>query len=378
MSDKNDSGAPNRAGEPSAGEPTTATANAPFSALGSPFEPPAPREPREGAELIRATKPHSAEDPWTTWRLFITTCAVAAVCVWTAAHSGAGPFRYVASVILGLTNVRLFIFFHDAMHGAIFRKSSFGRRLMTLYGHLILVPDRVWKDSHNYHHAHTAKIVGASIGSFPVMTVRMWRRATPWQRFMYRMVRGPTNMLLGYFTVFLLGMVIRPLLKSPSRHRSAIWSLVIHYGTLGFITWYAGFETAFLAFLGPIMLSEAVGSYLFYAQHNFPDAIMRDRRDWSYTDAALHASSMMTGGPIMRWFTGDIGFHHVHHLNSSIPFYRLEETMDAIPELQSPGTTSLSLTDVWRCFDLDLWDPDAGRMVSIREAEEQPEMRPAI
>jgi omega-6 fatty acid desaturase (delta-12 desaturase) len=338
----------------------------------------APSEPRSGPELIRATKPYSAEDPATTWRLFATTLAVAAACVWVAATPALGNWRYVASILLGLTNVRLFIFFHDAMHGAIFRKSKVGKSLMKLYGHLILVPHRVWKDSHNYHHAHTAKIVGASIGSFPVMTVRMWRRASGFQRFLYRMVRGPTNMLLGYFTVFLLGMVVRPLLKNPTRNRSALVSLVIHFGTLGVITAMAGLETAFLVFLGPQMLSDAVGSYLFYAQHNFPDAVIRDRREWSYTDAALHASSFMTGGPLMRWFTGDIGFHHVHHLNSSIPFYRLEETMNALPELQTPGTTSLSLVDIWRCFDLDLWDPDSGRMVSIREAEDAPEMRPAI
>lgn len=335
--------------------------------------------PRTGPELIRATKPFSAEDSATTWRLFTTTCGVALASLYVAGLVQAGwPLRIFAFVVLGLTNVRLFIFYHDAMHGALFRKSKWGKRIMRLYGLLILVPDRVWKDSHNYHHAHTAKIVGASIGSYPVMTVRMWRRATPMQRFMYRMVRGPVNMVLGYFTVFLLGMVIRPLIKNPKRNQAAAWSLVVHFGTVGVLTALFGFQTAFMSFLGPLMLSCAVGSYLFYAQHNFPDALMRDRRDWSYTDAAIHASSFMTGGTLMRWFTGDIGFHHVHHLNSSIPFYRLEETMKAIPELQAPGETSLSLMDVWRCFDLDLWDPDANRMVSIREAEKAPEMRPAV
>lgn len=333
---------------------------------------------RRGPELIRATKPYSEEDLRTTWRLFITTCAVAAVCFWAAAWEPAGPFRYVGAVILGLTNVRLFIFYHDAMHGAIFRRSRLGKLLMKAYGLMILVPDRVWKDSHNYHHAHNAKIIGASIGSYPVLTVRMWRRASGFQRFMYRMIRGPTNMILGYFTLFLMGMVIRPLVNNPRRNWAAALSLVVHYGTAGIIASVAGFETAFLSFLFPQMLSCAVGSYLFYAQHNFPDAVMKDRRDWNYTDAALLSSSMMTGGPITRWFTGEIGFHHVHHLNSSIPFYRLEETMEAIPELQSPGKTSLSLWDIWRCFDLDLWDPQLGRMVSIREAEAQPEMRPAM
>lgn len=333
--------------------------------------------PRTGAALIKATKAFSKEDPATTWRLFITTCAVAAGCVYTAGLEQAGmPLRVFASVILGLTNVRLFIFFHDAMHHAIFRKSAIGMAIMRFYGLLILVPDRVWKDSHNYHHANTAKIVGASIGSYPVLTVRMWRRATPFQKFLYRMVRGPLNMMLGYFTVFLMGMVLRPLLNNPKRNQAAGWSLLVHFGTLGLLVALFGFTTAFLTFLFPLMVSCAAGSYLFYAQHNFPDAVMRDRREWSYTDAALHASSFMKCGPVMRWFTGDIGYHHVHHLNAAIPFYRLEEAMNAIPELQSPGQTSLSLEDIWRCFDLDLWDPDSGRMVSVREAEAAPNLRP--
>ena len=327
-------------------------------------------EVRHGPELIRATKPHSAEAPAQTWRLFVVTVAVAVGLVALAAWPRLGPGRWVAAALLGLTNVRLFIFYHDTMHGAIFRKSRLGKLIMQVYGLIILTPDRVWKDSHNYHHAHTAKIVGASIGSYPVLTVRMYQRATRLQRALYRLVRSPLNMLAGYFTVFLLGMVIKPLVKNPKRNYAAALSLVVHYGILAALVLVGGWSLAFFAYWLPLAFSCAAGSYLFYAQHNFPDAIIRDRRDWEYTDAALHASSMMTGGPVMRWFTGDIGFHHVHHLNSQIPFYRLEETMAAVPELQAPGQTSFAPGDVWRAFQLDLWDPDRGAMVSYREAQE--------
>ncbi|MEL6187626.1 MAG: hypothetical protein AAFU79_23650, partial [Myxococcota bacterium] len=107
-------------------------------------------EPRTGPELIRATKPFSEEDEGTTWRLFITTCAVAGACMWATAWESVDlPFRLLFAVILGLTYIRLFIFFHDAMHGAVFKKSKLGKRIMKIYGHMILVPDRVWKDSHN-------------------------------------------------------------------------------------------------------------------------------------------------------------------------------------------------------------------------------------
>jgi len=323
---------------------------------------------RSGPELIRATKPHSEEDVGKTWRLFILTLLVAGVSFGIAAWPGAGIGRWPAAIVAGLTNVRLFIFFHDVMHGAIFRKSPFGKALMKLYGLIILCPARVWKDSHNYHHANTSKIVGASIGSYPVLTVRMYERATPLQRLGYRLVRSPLNMLLGYFTVFLFGMVLRPLIKNPKRNWTAALSLVVHYGIVAALVAFAGWSVAFMGFLFPLAVSCAAGSYLFYAQHNFPDIDIADRRDWEYTHAALHSSSMMTGGPLMRWFTGEIGFHHVHHLNSQIPFYRLEETMKAVPELQAPGETSFGLKDVLACLRLDLWDPEQKRMVSFREA----------
>lgn len=329
---------------------------------------------RSGPELIRATKPHSDEDPATTWRLFGTTVLVTALLAAIAATPAAGAWRWPAAFFLGLTNVRLFIFFHDAMHGAIWRKSKLGKAIMKFYGLLILCPARVWKDSHNYHHANTSKIVGASIGSYPVLTVRMYERATPLQKLGYRLVRSPLNMLLGYFTVFLFGMVLRPLVKNPKRNHSAALSLLVHFGVLGALLVVFGAEVAFFAFWLPLAVSCAAGAYLFYAQHNFPEIDIADRRDWEYTHAALHSSSMMVGGPLMRWFTGEIGFHHVHHLNSQIPFYRLEETMEAVPELQSPGQTSMSFKDMYRCLQLDLWDPEQKRMVSFREARAE---RPA-
>lgn len=325
------------------------------------------RAMRAGPELIRATKPYSAERPGTTWRLFGTTLLVAVACLVLAA----GPFprlvQYSAAVVLGLVNVRLFIFYHDTMHHAIFRKSPFGRLLMRVYGLMILTPDRVWKDSHNYHHANTSKIVGASIGSYPILTVRMYKAATPWQRFTYRLSRHWLTMLFGYFTVFLVGMCIRPLLSNPSRNRTAALSLAVHFGLLGGLAALGGVEFAFRVYWLPLALSCALGSYLFYAQHNFPDVTIRDRRDWEYTAAALHSSSMMQTHPVIGWFTGDIGYHHVHHLNSQIPFYRLREAMNGVAELQNPGRTSLKPSDVAACFRSNLWDPEQGRMLSFRE-----------
>ena len=322
---------------------------------------------RTGSALTRASRAYAEEDPHRTWRLFGTTIAVATFFWACALWPTLGPLRYVAAVILGLVNVRIFIFYHDAMHGAVFRKSNFGKWIMRVYGLLILTPERVWKDSHNYHHAHTAKIVGASIGSYPVLTLRMYKSATPWQRLQYRMARHWLTMLLGYVTVFTLGMCIRPLITNPRRNWTAGLALVVHYGILASMWSVFGFEVALTGWILPHAVSFAAGSYLFFAQHNFPDIEIRDRRDWEFTAAALHSSSMMEGGPVMRWLTGDIGFHHVHHLNSMIPFYRLEEAMDAMPELQAAHVTTLRPRDVAACLRTAVWDPEAGRMLTYAE-----------
>jgi omega-6 fatty acid desaturase (delta-12 desaturase) len=107
---------------------------------------------------------------------------------------------------------------------------------------------------------------------------------------------------------------------------------------------------------------------LFYAQHNFPDCRLYHREEWSHARAAMSSSSFIKMNGLMHWFTGNVGFHHIHHLNAKIPFYRLPEAMANMPELRSPGTTSLHPTDVWSCLRLNLWDPTKQRLVTFREA----------
>ena len=112
-----------------------------------------------------------------------------------------------------------------------------------------------------------------------------------------------------------------------------------------------------------LFVATATGAYLFNAQHNFPEMDVQPRHEWEYTHAALHSSSYMKTGPIMGWLTGNIGYHHVHHLNPGIPFYRLPEAMKGIPELQTPHATSLHPKDIVACFQQKLWDPEQQVMV---------------
>jgi omega-6 fatty acid desaturase (delta-12 desaturase) len=198
------------------------------------------------------------------------------------------------------------------------------------------------------------------------MTTTAYADATWWTRLRYRLARHPLTMLLGCVTTFAYGMCIRPFLLNPREHSDAALALLVHGSLAVALALAAPVGVLLLGFLVPWVVCAALGSYLFYAQHNFPGVKLPGRERWDFASAALESSSFMTLSPLLHWFTGNIGYHHVHHLNARIPFYRLPEAMAALEELQSPGTTSLSPLDVYRCLRLGLWDPEKGRMVTFR------------
>ena len=323
----------------------------------------APPGLRTGSDLVRAAKPYTVEDRPKTWRLLITALAVYGAFFAVALLAPAWPIQAVASVLAGLTIVRLFIFYHDHLHGAILADSPLGKLVMRLVGMLTLNPPSVWKETHDYHHQNNAKLLGASIGSYPVVTVKMWGALTPSQRFWYAFARNPLTIAFGYLTIFMLGMCLASFARAPRKHWQGPVAIAMHVGIAGGVAYAVGPLASLFAVVLPLFIACAAGGYLFYAQHNFPDAKFKDRRGWEYWFAAVKSSSMFDMGPLMHWFTGNIGYHHVHHLNHKIPFYRLPEAMAEMPELQSPGRTTWAPRDVLACLRLKLWDAEQDRMV---------------
>lgn len=322
---------------------------------------------RTGPELVRASNAYAREDRARTWRLLAVTYAVYATGMVGAMGPFAWPVQLAGSLLAGFTLVRIFIFYHDYLHGAILQKSPVAKLLMTLTGYWMLSGASVWRETHDYHHKHTAKMVGASIGSYPVVTIDMWRIMTDTQRRAYRAVRHPLNMVFGYFTVFLLGMCLSAFKRNPKEHYDGLVAIVFHFGVMAAVWAVLGPAAAFYGVFLPGFLTSALGSYLFYAQHNFPGMVVQNRREWEYTVAATRASSMFDMSPIAHWFTGNIGFHHVHHLNHRIPFYRLPEAMADMPELQDPGRTTWTPSDLLACLRLAVWDPANKRMLTWPE-----------
>lgn len=317
----------------------------------------------EGRALVESTKAFTGEDVAKSWTELAIAMAVLALGTTVAAMSSYWPLRLAAALVDGLVIVRLFIVYHDFMHGALLRGSRPAKWILSAYGILVMAPPKVWKETHNYHHAHTAQIVGSHIGSFAVVTVDMWKKMRPIDRLKYRIVRNPLTILFGYVPIFMIGMCVNSLRKSVVKYWDSAVALLVNWSLTAILIWQLGFTTAFFAYLLPLMVATATGGYLFYAQHNFPDMSLQPRHEWTYAKAALESSSYMPMGPVMRWFTGNIGYHHVHHLNPQIPFYRLPETMAAMPELQTPGETSLKPWDIWKCLQLKVWDPAQKKMV---------------
>lgn len=323
---------------------------------------------RSEKELLLASRSFTEENRAHSWTVTVTSLAILAGLTAGAVFAPWWPLRLAFSLVEGLTIVRVFCLFHDFQHGAILRQSKVAEAIYFFFGVSILVPPSVWRETHNYHHAHTAKIVGSHIGSYPVVTTAMWKDLSPLQKFGYKAIRSPLNMLLAVFTVFSLGMAVKPFVRAPLKHWAGLLSLALCYGA-GVAAFMLGRGDIWVfGWLIPMWMAAMSGAYLFYAQHNFPDGHIASRQDWSFTKAATESSSYLVMGPVMNWFTANIGFHHVHHLNAAIPFYRLPEAMAAIPELQKPGKTTLSPRDIAACFALKVWDPEKNQMTDYPSA----------
>lgn len=242
---------------------------------------------------------------------------------------------------------------------------------MFVFGLVTLSPPSVWKRSHNHHHKNNAKLYGASIGSYPVMTTKDYAEAPFFRRLQYRLARHPLFIGLGYVTVFFLGMCIRPLFLNPKRHWDAVFAVIVHATIYVGLAMTNNSHNIIFVMVIPMAVASGMGSYLFYAQHNFPAVELKIGRDWSHVQAALKSSSYIRMSRLFHWFTANIGYHHIHHLNHNIPFYKLPKAMAAIKELKNPGMTSLLPWDVYKCLRLKLWDVERNKLVTFAFARRE-------
>jgi omega-6 fatty acid desaturase (delta-12 desaturase) len=320
-----------------------------------------------GKELILATKPFAKEIRSKSWFYALSTIFLIGIALTATILIPYFSVKIIFSLVAGLLMVRMFIIYHDHQHHSILTHSRLANFIMTVFGFYILSPTSIWKRSHDHHHNNNSKLFSASIGSYPIATKKKYEEMSGRQKFEYLAIRHPLTIALGYFSMFIFGMCIASFVSNPRKHLDSLIALVIHISISVLLFIFVGWQIWFCLFFLPFVIAFAMGAYLFYAQHNFPGVTFSDNKEWAYEKAAMESSSYMVMNPVMAWLTGNIGYHHIHHLNSKIPFYRLPEVMAQIKELQSCKRTSLNIKEVIACLRLKIWDQDKHKMVGLRD-----------
>jgi acyl-lipid omega-6 desaturase (Delta-12 desaturase) len=275
--------------------------------------------------------------------------------------------------------VRLFIVQHDCGHGSFFssrRANDITGRVISLF---TFTPYDYWKRAHNMHHAGSGNLNRRGIGSIDTLTVREYQALPPKKKFAYRLYRNPFLLLL-VFTPYYVLLLQRSLpsqtlpylddyhtMKPRQALRSVVSlniALAVFYGAAALLL---GWEPVVLLYLPVMILTSWVGGWLFYIQHQFEDGYWEREGTWSFGEAAVLGSSYYALPRVLQWFTGNIGLHHIHHLCSAIPNYRLQTCLDNSPELQTMNR--MTLTDSLKCVWWALWDEDQSKMVGFRDLQ---------
>jgi len=277
-------------------------------------------------------------------------------------------FVYIFPLILLASGflVRTFIIFHDCTHGSFFKDQRANRIVGYLTGILTFTPFDQWQHSHDTHHATVADLDRRGTGDVWTMTVEEYQKASARTRFAYRLVRTPFfTFLVGAPLMFLFVQRIAAKDASP-RER---WSVIITNAALGAICILAaltiGLRQYLLIQLPVLYLAAAMGVWLFYVQHQFEGVYWARHDAWDPMRASLEGSSFYDLPPLLRWFTGNIGYHHLHHVQPRIPMYHLEQAYAAVPAVHVGQP--LHLRSSLQSLRMNLYDEETGRMVSFLE-----------
>ena len=260
--------------------------------------------------------------------------------------------------------VRLFIIQHDCGHGAFFRSPRAADIVGSIIGVLTLTPYHYWKKTHAMHHATSGNLEHRGFGDIDTLTVDEYLARSRWERFKYRVYRHPAVLfgvgaVLHFFVRHRLPTIV-PRTWTRER-RSILWTNVGLAGFVLLMGTLVGFREFLLVQLPVALLSCSIGVWLFYVQHQFEPTYWEHDERWAYHAAALEGSSYYRLPKLLQWATGNIGLHHIHHLNARIPNYRLQQVLETYPELRRVAT--LTLKESFRCVRLVLWDERARKLV---------------
>ncbi len=281
------------------------------------------------------------------------------------------------AVLLSLVNsgflLRIFMIQHDCGHGSFLKNRRAGDWIGRALGVLTLTPYDVWRKNHATHHATSGNLEQRGVGDIPTLTVKEYKARSPFGRLQYRVLRHPL-FLFGVAPIYIFFFQYRlpvGLMRAGLRYWiSALGTNLMISLLLAVLYRFGGMEVLIFVFLPTTMLAASVGMWLFYIQHQFEETSWEHDADWNVQKAAFEGSSYYDLPRVLAWLTADIGAHHVHHLASRIPSYRLREVLtehDALTQFQR-----LTLRESLRSARLHLWDEASQRLVSFSEARATP------
>ncbi len=329
--------------------------------------------PREWKKLVAEFQtPHIGR---AVWQLINTLVPILAIWVSIYFIKETSLLMCIPLAMLGgLFLVRAFIIFHDCGHGSFFKSKRANSIVGFITGMLTFTPYRQWSWEHARHHATNGDLDRRGIGDIWTLTVEEYVTSSKWMKFSYRFVRNP--IILFVFAPLVLFVILQRLPNSKSKTKEKR-SVYLMNATL--VVWCVGMSMiyGFLAWLviqtTMMAVASLFGLWLFYVQHQFEDTYWAAGKEWNYTSAAMEGSSFYNLPRILQWFSGNIGFHHIHHLNPLIPNYNLERCHYSHPFFQQ--APELRFFSSLKTIRLRLWDEVNGKMISFRELNRQLTMK---
>jgi len=313
-------------------------------------------------ELRKAVKPFETHEMKTSIFQLINTL-VPFLLLWFLAYKSLAISPYLTlgiAIIASGFVIRIFIIFHDCTHYSFFRNNKLNRSVGTVLGIITHFPFSKWQREHAIHHATSSNLDKRGTGDVWVMTVDEYIEATPFMRLVYRIYRNPIVMFgLGPFYLYL---VANRMNRKDARLKERLNTYLTNISILLIYTsliYFLGIQAFLLIQLPILFIAGSLGIWLFYVQHQFEDSYFEEDSKWSFVKAAVDGSSYYKLPAIFQWITGNIGYHHVHHLSPNVPNYRLEEAHENTPPLHQATTITLktSLKSIkFRLFDENIKD----------------------
>lgn len=308
--------------------------------------------------------PHVGRATWQCLNTFIPYVALWALMSQTVHVSYLLTFG-LALIAAGFF-LRIFIICHDCGHGSFFSSRRANDICGVLSGFLTLVPHAAWRHEHAVHHAGAGNLDERGIGDVTTLTAREYLALPWWRKVMYRIYRQPVFLFgVGAMLLFLVRYRVPMGLTNPG-HRASVWrtniALALFVIAMSLII---GWKEFLIIQFSVLTVSASAGVWLFYVQHQFEGVYWNRNEEWDYVSAALDGSSYYKLPRVLQWFTGNIGFHHIHHLSPRIPNYHLERCHRENELFQS--VRELTLLESLRCLSFRLWDEDRRKLISFRE-----------